>query len=79
MPIRGQYMTSTPRSADLMLKRQRDDDAALRREFPYFTEALAAAGPTDARLEELAAERRALEARTADIRAKIAAFRARRK
>jgi hypothetical protein len=38
-----------------MLKRQRDDDAALRREFPYFTEALAAAGPTDARLEELAA------------------------
>ena len=52
-------MTSTPRTG-LVLKRQRDDEAALLREFPDFEDVIRSAGPppTDEKLEQLASERR---------------------
>ena len=52
-------MTSTPRTG-LVLKRQRDNEAALLREFPDFEEVIRSAGPppTDEKLEQLPSERR---------------------
>ncbi|MFH0300993.1 hypothetical protein AAFX91_27965 [Bradyrhizobium sp. 31Argb] len=55
-------------------------DDALRREYPEFEGVLKAAGPRPSpeRLAELAEERRALEQRMADLKARIAALRARK-